>query len=243
IDNLWVGKFYGETGLGLYNRAYMLMSMPVNVIRGHINTVMYPVIVNKSLTKQEIKTEMIHFIKLISAVLSFPAIVFILFPNRLSVFLWGENWNGVGEYLGILSIALLLLGFTQLSNSLYVILRKEKVWLINGIISGIVVMALISVGVMFSINAMIYGYLAALLFVSLPLTFYLGYYRSFSFSLREIVSVAGYNYVGAITFFILKLMALDALLIYPAVFVAGVSLLRVIGYVKFLNAEKNIVNE
>lgn len=238
IDNLWVGKFYGGTGLGLYNRAYTLMSMPVNVIRGHINTVMYPVIVNKLLTKQEIKTEMIHFIKLISAVLNFPAIVFILFPNRLSVLLWGENWHGVGEYLGVLSIALLLLGFTQLSNSLYVILRKEKVWVINGVISGIAVMVLISVGVMFSINAMIYGYLIALLFVSLPLTFYLGYYRSFSFSFREIMDIAGCNYIGAIAFLMVKLLSLDAFLIYPAIFVAGISLLRVINYANFFYKEK-----
>ena len=237
VDNLWVGKFYGETGLGLYNRAYMLMSMPVNLVKGHINAVLYPLVINKALTPKEIKTEMARFIKLISAVIAIPAVVFILFPTKLSVLLWGENWQGVGEYLGILSIALFSLSYIQLSTNLYIMLRKERIWFLCGAISGVTAIVLISIGAMFSISAMIYGYVIGLLVVSLPLTLYLGYYRSFSFSFREIAGIAGYDYIAAVAFLGLKLLSLDAFLIYPAIFVVGNSLIRVINYLKSLSEE------
>ncbi|MBL6447224.1 oligosaccharide flippase family protein [Fulvivirga sp. 29W222] len=238
IDNLWVGKLYGETGLGLYNRAYMLMNMPVNMVRGHINAVLYPVVINKSLTVQEIKFEMVRFIKLVIAVINIPAIIFILFPVKLSVLLWGENWYGVGEYLGILGIALLIQTFIQLSNSLYIILRKERVWFLNGVISGITTITLISIGIMYSISAMIYGYIIGILVIGLPITLYLGYYKSFLFTLRDIVNIVGANYMAAVILLALKLMSEDALLIYPAMFIAVISSIRVTRYVKHFCKEK-----
>lgn len=234
IDNLWIGKFYGEATLGLYNRAYMLMSMPANLVVGHVNNILLPLVANESLSERTIKQEMICFIKLISAMLAFPAVIFILFPVDLSVFLWGENWVQVGKYLGVLSIALLVLSFYQLSINLYVILRKERMLLINGTITGVTTILLISIGAFYSVETIIYLFLGGVLFINTPITLLLGYHRSFGFSWRQIIDVVGFNYAAALLFFTMKLFQVDGFLLYPAVLLMLVSVVRIVHYFRRL---------
>ncbi|UII32997.1 oligosaccharide flippase family protein [Fulvivirga ulvae] len=234
VDKLWVGKLYGETGLGLYNRAYSLMIMPVSLIEGLVNNTLLPILANKKLNKKQVKKEMINFIKLASSIIVLPIILFSLFPFELSVVLWGREWSSVGAYLSLLSIALIVMVFNRLAINIYIILRKERFLLISGGVSGILLVSLITVGAFYSIETMIYLYLASTLFVSLPLTCYLGFFKSFNFSIVEILDVIAVHYFSAILLYFFRLFGLNDLVVYPIILLFIVSVYRIVCYIRMV---------
>jgi O-antigen/teichoic acid export membrane protein len=44
-DNLLVGKYYGTSNLGIYNRAYQMLTIPLALITGIFTNVLYPSLV------------------------------------------------------------------------------------------------------------------------------------------------------------------------------------------------------
>ncbi len=109
VDNILIGKFWGSEQLGLYNKAYELMMLPIRNIRWPLNSVAFPAM---SKLQSDAILFRSYFIKYCSVVafLSMPiiAFLFICSENIIRLVL-GVRWLGSVELFSILAIA----GFIQ----------------------------------------------------------------------------------------------------------------------------------
>jgi len=98
-DNLLVGKYYGTVDLGIYNRAYMLLTLPLSLISGIFSTVLYPSLVKLKRTGGKVQEEYYFVLKIISLINLPVAIILICFPSLFVKILWGSNWIKVSDLL------------------------------------------------------------------------------------------------------------------------------------------------
>lgn len=104
MDNLLIGKIYGTVSLGLYSKAYQLLMLPIELIRGPIMDVALPAL---SKLKNNDKRYNSYYEKIIftMAFFSMPlASILFLFSYNLILFFLGSNWVGATNIFVVLSV-------------------------------------------------------------------------------------------------------------------------------------------
>lgn len=232
VDNFYVSKVYNEDFLGLYNRAYSFNRLPVQIVTGVVNTIQLPMFQKLIEEGKSVKNEFGVYVQLLGAI-GFPAVLaFHLFPSEISVFIWGENWKGVGDYLYPLSILLPTTMMLNACGNLFVLFRGEKLLVWNSIVSALGMVVGASIGILFSIESMIVGIITGSLLGSLPITIYLGFYKLFGFSFKEIVEVWWFNYLTVFALLVSYLIGVEELkYAVLAIYTLG-SLYSLIVYIK-----------
>jgi len=105
-DNLVVGRFLGESDLGLYTRAYQLTSLPANLFGKVVDRVLFPLLAQiqddvSRISKIYLSTS------LLIAYLAFPCtVVVFLLADEVVLLIFGENWLGMAYILKILVFGL-----------------------------------------------------------------------------------------------------------------------------------------
>jgi PST family polysaccharide transporter len=95
IDNIWIGKVFGDGPLGLYEQAYRLLRAPVQQIRAPLQTVSLPAMSVLQDKKVEFARYYYRFVELI-AMVSMPAVlVAVIFADDLVLFILGPRWAEV----------------------------------------------------------------------------------------------------------------------------------------------------
>ncbi len=201
-DSLAIGKLYGKSDLGIYNRGYQFLTLSLNLITGTFSSVLFPSLQKLKETGGNVNKEYSSVLGVIS-ILSLPvALPLILIPNWFVLVLWGKNWMQVAELLPYFGI--LILGQTLISTGghIFVLYKKERNLSILGIIQSVALVVGILIGAFISLKMVIICYSIAYLVVVVPSTLYLGFYKSFGFEIKEILN-----------FWIPKLFAYSGLMI------------------------------
>ncbi|NAZ85192.1 MOP flippase family protein [Kineococcus indalonis] len=104
-DNLLIGRFLGATPLGLYNRAYNLMLLPVTQLNGALQRVMFPALAAMQSDHARVRRAYLRAVGLVGA-LTIPFLVGIAaVADGLVPLLWGPNWEATVPLLQVLCIA------------------------------------------------------------------------------------------------------------------------------------------
>ena len=104
-DYIVIGKFLNPTALGLYTRAFTIMTLPLSKISMTIYDVIFSVFSSVKEDIEQIKNIYLKSIKII-ALISFPILSFMMISSELIINgLYGEKWNGAVTVLKILCIA------------------------------------------------------------------------------------------------------------------------------------------
>ena len=107
-DNLLVGRFLGAASLGIYNRAYSLMLLPISQVISIVASVMFPALSSIQEDKPRVKRIYLEAMDLLSFVI-FPIMIglsAVAAPFILTVY--GEKWAEVIPLLQILALVGLL---------------------------------------------------------------------------------------------------------------------------------------
>lgn len=172
-DNLLVGRLYGTADLGIYNRAYNLLTFPLALITGLIGTVLFPSLNKLKERHDAVRTEYLFILRLIGF-LSFPvSFVLLLFSDKLVYLLWGEAWMGVAELLPYFGLLLLSQSLLSTLGNILVLVRREEVLRISGWVSAAIIITSIVYGATISLVSIAQFY--SLAFISLVLPFHLFY--------------------------------------------------------------------
>ena len=108
LDELLIGQALGERDLGIYQRAYSLMLMPISQITAVITRVMFPALASIQDDKERVRRIFLRALALI-AFAGFPALAgLIAVAEPFILTLYGDTWAGVVPILQILSAASLL---------------------------------------------------------------------------------------------------------------------------------------
>lgn len=117
-DNLIVGRYLGESALGVYGRAYALMAQPANLVGNVLEKVLFPAMARVQDQPDRLATVYRQGVALLAtAMLPTGAMICLLAPEIVQVLL-GPKWADVVFPLRIFSVALLFRTSMKLSNSL-----------------------------------------------------------------------------------------------------------------------------
>ncbi|MDR7145201.1 PST family polysaccharide transporter [Rhizobium sp. BE258] len=107
-DNLAIGKFLGAVDLGVYNRAYTLMLLPLQNIGAVLGQVMFAAMAR---LKDDIPSLRALYEKAIKqiALIAFPAMAGLcILSNEVIAVLYGDQWSASAPLLRVLSLVGLL---------------------------------------------------------------------------------------------------------------------------------------
>lgn len=114
LDNVLIGKYVGVVGLGLYDRAYKLLLLPLSQITGPFAKVATPLLaqlLDDPPAYRRAYTRMLEAICL----LTFPGVVFAMVSSKLLIdTVLGSRWDGVAPIFSVLAIGAF---FAPISNS------------------------------------------------------------------------------------------------------------------------------
>jgi O-antigen/teichoic acid export membrane protein len=104
-DNLLLGRFAGTTALGLYNRAYMLMGMPINQVTGVLGRVLLPIFSALSEDMGRLRAAVLRVCRT-SCVLVFPLLFGLAaVAHNFITAAFGSAWAGAAPLLTILALS------------------------------------------------------------------------------------------------------------------------------------------
>jgi len=138
VDNLIVGWKFGVANLGLYSRAYQLMTLPATLIGTVGDKVLFPIFSRES-NLVNIKKSLIHKIYFISFFTIPLTWLMISISEPIVWLILGEKWLSVAPLLTILSLALYFRIATRFIDSTvralgYVKQRAKRQFLYAGIV-------------------------------------------------------------------------------------------------------------
>jgi len=126
-DNLLVGKFLGETALGIYNRAYSLMLLPLTNISRVIINVMLPSFSMIKHNKAEVKRIYLRITEMVAAI-TFPLMFGLSAVSGIFVLaLFGNKWAGMIPILSILAIIGAIQSILTFNGSVYISQGKANI--------------------------------------------------------------------------------------------------------------------
>jgi teichuronic acid exporter len=172
-DNLLAGKYYGMYDLGIYNRAYQMLQLPLNLITGLFNTVLFPSMVKYKNEGGNIEREYYFILKIISLINLPIALVLIIFPKQFVHILWGDNWLHVADLLPYFGLLVMTQTLNSTLGNLLILENKEKTLMISGWIGSALLITGIVFGTTISLTAIAAFY--ALSFIVLVLPFQIIY--------------------------------------------------------------------
>jgi len=161
-DNLVIGKFFGATALGAYNRSYSLMLLPITQINGVIAQVIFPALSSIKDDKERVKSIYLRAIGVV-ALVAFPLMTGLLVVAKPFVLtIYGAKWAAVTPLLQILAVVGLMQAIVNSTGWLYGSQGRTDVLLFWGTIFAILYVASFGLGVMLgSVQALAICYTVA----------------------------------------------------------------------------------
>jgi teichuronic acid exporter len=168
-DNMIVGKCYGSTDLGLYNRAYNLLTLPLTLITGLFSNILFPSLKILKQSGGNIEKEY-YFVLRVIMLIAFPiVIVLVLFPNQLVHLLWGMKWIKVASFLPYFGILIFTQTLLSTVGQLLILENKERQFMVSGWISAVFIIGGILLGARISLVAIAQFY--SLFYIVFVLTY------------------------------------------------------------------------
>lgn len=186
-DNLIIGKFYSSYDLGIYNRAYKMLQLSLNVITGLFGTVLYPSLKKFKSEGGDVNSEYMSILGIISLI-NFPiGAVLILIPHTFVQVLWGENWLGVAELLPYFGILIMFQTMISTTGHVFILLEEEKRFMYLGVTSAIIMVLAIISGAFYSMLMVAIAYAFSYMIFIVPIFLYFGFYKIFGYSMGQIL--------------------------------------------------------
>jgi len=168
-DNLLIGRFVGASELGFYNRAYMLMLMPVSQVTGVLGRVLLPVFSAMQDDPDRLRAAVLR-VSRASGVLFFPLVLGLAATAHNFVLVaFGPNWAGAIPLVAILAISAAPQILTAMSGLLSQAVGRTRLLSTWGNLSSLSVIAAMLVGLPWGAEGVAIA-LAARAYLLLPLS-------------------------------------------------------------------------
>jgi O-antigen/teichoic acid export membrane protein len=105
IDNVLIGRFVGSAELGFYNRAYMLMLMPMQQVTGALGRVLLPVLSAVREDEERMRRAVLRVCRTNSVLLCPVLIGLASVSHNFILVAFGHRWLGTAPLLAILCLS------------------------------------------------------------------------------------------------------------------------------------------
>lgn len=116
VDSLLIGRWYGETALGFYNRAQMLVKLPMHHIGNAITKVLFPVLSSAQADKQKMARAYLAGWVLIGSLAASVSLAIVPAASDAVLTLLGPQWTAAIPVVKIAALAVPFAFLTRLSG-------------------------------------------------------------------------------------------------------------------------------
>lgn len=175
LDNVLIGRFAGAAQLGLYDRAYKLLLLPLQQINNPVGRVMTPVLsrlVGEPERYRQAYTRTAQQILLITV----PGVLFLIFTaDKLIPVLMGEEWKAAAPIFAWLGLAALHQPFSSTAGWLFISQQRAGQFARWGLFNAATCIAAFLAGLPWGAVGVAAAYALSDVFVRLPaLWWYVG---------------------------------------------------------------------
>lgn len=167
-DNVMIGRAAGPLELGLYDRAYKLLLLPLQQINAPISRVMVPVL---SRMRDEPERYLAAYSRTVRQILlvALPGVVFlILSAQRLIPFLMGDEWAAAAPIFAWLGVAALHQPLTSTVGWLFISQHRTGEFAKWGLFSAVTCLAAFAAGLPWGALGVAMAYALSDIFVRMP---------------------------------------------------------------------------
>ena len=190
-DNLIIGKIYGAADLGIYNRAYRILNISMNLTTNLFGRVLFPSLKELKSAGGNVNKEYESILGIIS-IITFPIGAFmILLAEPFVRFMWGEDWILVADFLPYFGLLVLLQTLLSTVGNIYIIYDQEKMLFRIGGITAVVMIAAIISGAMFSAIHVARFYALSYILFTVPLNLVVGFVKTIKFDPKKVARFWG----------------------------------------------------
>jgi teichuronic acid exporter len=186
-DNLIIGKVYGARDLGIYDRAYKLLSLFLGVITNLFGKVLLPSLKDHRDKGGDVNKEYMNTLGVIS-VLNYPVcVILIFFAKPLVRLLWSEAWIEVADLLPYIGILILTQTLSSTTGNIIFLYKKESVLMKIGIPTNIMIIVAIAWGSIYSMVHVLRFYALVFIIIDNPIVMYYAFKKSFGYEWPVII--------------------------------------------------------
>ena len=186
-DNMIVGKWYGASELGLYARAYSLLTLPLTLITGLFSNILFPSLKKLQSEGGDIELEY-YFVLRVITFLSFPLVfILIALPDQLVLVLWGQKWITVAKFLPYFGLLIYTQTLLSTVGQLLILKGKEREYMISGWVSALFLVGGIVFGATISLIGIAQFYALSFLLLVLIFNVFYIYIRALKFNAYNVI--------------------------------------------------------
>lgn len=167
-DNILVGKFLGAQALGLYSRAYTLVTLPTHRLSGMLSTVMFPSFSYISDDKERVQSMYLKISRFMASLI-FPLMgILCITAKQVVILLVGVQWMPIIPIIQVLCGVAAIKSINILNNNVLVSQGRTDLDFLLNVISGVFILLCFFIGVQFGIFQVAIAYLIGMLTVIFP---------------------------------------------------------------------------
>src|ERR1051325_480902 len=172
LDNLLLGRFWGANELGLYNRAYQLMTLPIDQINEPVTSVAIPALSRIKDEQERYRQAYRRMLEKI-AMCTMPAVAFLMATSDWIVqIVLGPQWSATSRIFLLLGVTGLFQPIANTTGWLFLTQGRSRDMFHWGLISGPITMGSIMLGLPWGAVGVATSYALTRVLLSDPLLFW-----------------------------------------------------------------------
>jgi O-antigen/teichoic acid export membrane protein len=169
LDNLLIGRYWGAYQLGLYSRAYQVLTLPIDQINSPITAVAVPALSRLTDSPDRYRRAYLRILEKI-AMLTMPLMAFLIMTSDWIVdLLLGPQWSGVSTIFALLGIAGLVQPVASTAGWLFITQGRAEDMFRWGLVGGALTVTAILLGLPWGATGVAASYSLMTVVVLIPL--------------------------------------------------------------------------
>jgi PST family polysaccharide transporter len=154
LDNLIIGKAWGNVALAQYDKAYRFMLYPVNNLTGVISSVLHPILSKDQDNPDYIYQRYLHIVKILSLLGVFISAFCFWSSREIIILVFGNQWDEAVGCFKWLSLSVWAQMVASSAGAIYQSIGNTKLMFISGLVHvSISVIAIITGILLGNLNA------------------------------------------------------------------------------------------
>lgn len=180
-DTLLVGRSFGESGTGYYDKAYKLMTYPITMFSGIITPILHPILSNYQDDYEIIYEKFMQIFSILFYLSLFVSTMCYFAPKEIIRILYGNKWDNAILCFKILSLSVITQMCSNITGSIFQSLGKTKQLFKAGCISTLIILMCTFFGVYLGTIETV----SFMVMVGYIIVFFIGYYLLIKFGFKK----------------------------------------------------------
>jgi O-antigen/teichoic acid export membrane protein len=169
LDNLLIGRYWGAYQLGLYSRAYQLLTLPIDQVNSPITAVAVPMLSRLADSPDRYRRAYLRILEKIG-ILTMPLMALLIMTSDWVVdLLLGPEWRGVSAIFALLGVAGIVQPIASTAGWLFITQGRAEDMFRWGLVGGTLTIAAILLGLPWGARGVAASYSLVTLVVVIPL--------------------------------------------------------------------------